>query len=189
MCFPRTKELPFLVGPFFLRFAPRRGANEGASTNFGDDRTQSMRVAIAACWLSACSACLLHGRRAAVRPRGASRLMATASADLELEMAWCARVVREAADMLVKGCVDMCSEALFCTSYAHKPPAACTPRAQGSLPWGWSCVRASGVLASNMYMQHACTCYMHEHMHARTRAKWKRTYTCTCTLRTVAPRA
>ena len=79
------------------------------STTFDRRTGTGMRLAIAACWLSACSACLLHGRRAAVRPRGASRLMATANADLELEMAWCARVVREAADMLVKGCVDTCS--------------------------------------------------------------------------------
>ena len=97
-----------MLGPFFL---PLRGTgvpNEvPRSTTF--DRRTGMRLAIAACWLSACSACLLHGRRSAVRPRGASRLMATASADLELEMAWCARVVREAADMLVKGCVDTCS--------------------------------------------------------------------------------
>ena len=166
---------------FFFRFAGRGVPNEvPRSTTF--DRRTGMRLAIAACWLSACSACLLHGRRAAVRPRGASRLMATASADLELEMAWCARVVREAADMLVKGCVDTCSEALFCMSYAHQPPAACTPRAQGSLPWGWSCVRALGVLASTMCMQHACTCTctstcmhghvqmeMHMHMHRRRR--------------------
>ena len=93
---------------FFFRFAGRGVPNEvPRSTTF--DRRTGMRLAIAACWLSACSACLPHGRRAAVRPRGASRLMATASADLELEMAWCARVVREAADMLVKGCVDTCS--------------------------------------------------------------------------------
>ena len=66
-----------------------------------------MRLAtLAACCAAACSGCLLHGR-ATVRPRAASRLMMTAaSADLELEMAWCARIVREAADMLVEADAD-----------------------------------------------------------------------------------
>ena len=69
--------------------------------------TGLMRIAlVATCWVAACSACLLHGGRSAVRPRAAPRLMATASADLELEMAWCARIVREAADMLAAACVD-----------------------------------------------------------------------------------
>ena len=69
--------------------------------------TGLMRIAlVATCWVAACSACLLHGGRTAVRPRAAPRLMATASADLELEMAWCARIVREAADMLAAACVD-----------------------------------------------------------------------------------
>ena len=53
-----------------------------------------MRTVLSACCMAACSACLLHGRTA-VCPRSAPSLMAIASADLELEMVWCARIVRE----------------------------------------------------------------------------------------------
>ena len=104
---PVCRALEARLSAFFFRGTGVPNEVPRTSTTF--DRRTGMRLAIAACWLSACSACLLHGRRAAVRPRVASRLMATANADLELEMAWCARVVREAADMLVKGCVDTCS--------------------------------------------------------------------------------
>ena len=82
-----------------------------------------MRMAVAACWVATCSACLLHGGRAAVRPRAAPRL-ATASADLELEMAWCARIVREAADMLAEACVDTYLEPP-CSTYGLCVPASC----------------------------------------------------------------
>ena len=90
-----------------------------------------MRIALTACWVAACSACLLHGGRVAVPPRAAPRLMATASADLELEMAWCARIVREAADMLAEACVDTHLEPPCCT-YGLRVPAACVLYAEGS---------------------------------------------------------
>ena len=89
-----------------------------------------MRMAVAACWVATCSACLLHGGRAAVRPRAAPRL-ATASADLELEMAWCARIVREAADMLAEACVDTYLEPP-CSTYGLCVPASCVLYAEGS---------------------------------------------------------